>query len=303
MAAEIQASINKFLAHLADKRGYSVHTVSAYRRDLAQFVRYASSKGRDNWQDVDIECVRAYAAWRHRGGLSGRSLQRKLSTLRAFAEFLGPEQGVRNNPARHVRAPRASRKLPSVLDTDQMQRLLQTDLPQIEDNDPLSLRDRAIMELAYSSGLRLAELVSLDLAALDRADSVVDVIGKGAKQRKVPVGRYAWESLELWLRARAALAQSGETALFVGRSGRRLTPRAIQYRVRAWARRRGIACHVHPHMLRHAFASHLLESSGDLRAVQELLGHADIGTTQVYTHLDFQHLALVYDKAHPRARK
>ncbi|MGI8740709.1 MAG: tyrosine recombinase XerC [Gammaproteobacteria bacterium] len=298
MPVALQASIDKFLEHLTDKRGYSAHTTSAYRRDLAHFMRYVTAEGCDNWHDVDIECVRAYAAWRHRGGLSGRSLQRKLSTLRAFAEFLNGEQGVRNNPARHVRAPRAPRKLPSVLDTDQMQRLLQ-----IDDDDPLSLRDHAIMELAYSSGLRLAELVSLDLASLDRADGVVDVIGKGAKQRKVPVGRFAWEALELWLRARLPLATAGETALFVGRSGLRLTPRAIQYRVRAWAWRRGIASHVHPHMLRHAFASHLLESSGDLRAVQELLGHADIGTTQVYTHLDFQHLAQVYDKAHPRARK
>jgi len=298
MDAELKAPLEAFLRHLADTRGYSAHTVSAYRRDIGQFLQYLSTEGRDRWQEVDVACVRAYAAWRYRGGLSGRSLQRKLSALRAFAEFLAERGDARNNPVRHVRAPRAPRKLPSVLDADQMHRLLQ-----IDDNDPLALRDRAIMELAYSSGLRLAELVSLELSSMDRADGVVDVIGKGAKQRKVPVGRFAWEALELWLQARPGLAAFGETALFVGRSGHRLTARAIQYRVRAWARRRGIAQHVHPHMLRHAFASHLLESSGDLRAVQELLGHANIGTTQVYTHLDFQHLAQVYDKAHPRARK
>jgi integrase/recombinase XerC len=272
--------------------------VAAYRRDISDFARYLSSEQVRDWKLVDIQRVRAYAAWRHRRGLSGRSLQRSLCALRMFFRFLSEKDLVTNNPVQHVRAPRAPRKLPSVLDVDQMGRLLA-----IESEDALALRDRAMMELAYSSGLRLAELVSLDVANLDLAEGLVDVFGKGSKERRVPVGRFARDALERWLEARRDLTTMDEHALFVGRHGKRLTPRAVQQRMRAWSLRLGLDRRVHPHMLRHAFASHLLESSGDLRAVQELLGHADIGTTQVYTHLDFQHLAQIYDKTHPRAKK
>jgi integrase/recombinase XerC len=301
--AESQALVENFLTQLTNTRGYSPHTIAAYRRDLEDFMDYLSRKqaigqATQSWADVDIQRVRDYAAQRHRAGLSGRSLQRALSALRVFFRYLVTKKKVESNPVQHVRAPRSPRKLPKVLDVDQMDGLLT-----IKDNDPLTLRDRAIMELAYSSGLRLAELVSLDLSKLDLSEREVDVVGKGGKQRKVPIGRMACAALIRWLAVRQALAAADEAALFVGQRGRRLTPRAIQLRMRAWAVRLGLDRCVHPHMLRHAFASHLLESSGDLRAVQELLGHADISTTQVYTHIDFQHLAEVYDKAHPRARK
>ncbi|MGC1730498.1 MAG: tyrosine-type recombinase/integrase, partial [Steroidobacteraceae bacterium] len=201
------------------------------------------------------------------------------------------------NPAQGVRAPKASRRLPQTLDADQMARLLK-----LPPGGGLTARDRAIMELLYSSGLRLAELVGLEVTSIDLKDRTVQVLGKGRKSRIVPVGRYAVAALREWLRERAALARSGETALFVGQTGKRLGPRAVQSRVKLWARRQGLNVPVHPHLFRHSFASHLLESSGELRGVQELLGHADISTTQIYTHLDFQHLARIYDAAHPRAR-
>ncbi len=289
--------LRKFLAQLAAERGYSDHTVAAYGRDLSDFASYLSAR-QLSWSQVDVQQVRAYAATRHRAGLSGRSIQRALSALRVFFRFLVSQGQMAANPAQHVRAPKVSRKLPATLDVDQMSRLLN-----IRGGDPLALRDRALMELAYSSGLRLAELVSLDVASLDLAEGLVDVVGKGNKARRVPVGKFAREALTRWLDARRGLAAANETALFVGHRGKRLGPRAIQRRIQGWALRLGLDRHVHPHMLRHAFASHLLESSGDLRAVQELLGHVDISTTQVYTHLDFQHLAQVYDNAHPRAKK
>jgi integrase/recombinase XerC len=298
MEADSQAWLKRFLVHLDEGRGYSGHTVAAYGRDLNCFAGYLSSLQIAKWAQVDIQNVRAYAAWRHRKGLSGRSLQRALSALRAFFRFLGHEGQVNGNPAQHVRAPRATGKLPVVPDVDQMERLLA-----FHSDDPLALRDRAVMELAYSAGLRLTELVSLDVSSLDLREAYVDVTGKGGKGRRLPVGRYACEALTSWLEARPRLAAVDERALFVGRRGRRLTGRAIQLRMQEWARHASLDQRMHPHMLRHAFASHLLESSGDLRAIQELLGHADISTTQVYTHLDFQHLAEIYDKAHPRAKK
>jgi integrase/recombinase XerC len=238
-------------------------------------------------------------------------VQRRLSAVRSFYEFLLRENqprrddepaflsGVRRNPAHDVRAPKAAKRLPETLDPDQMARLLD-----IKDDDrPFVLRDRAIMELLYSSGLRLAELVGLDMGDLDLAEGMVQVLGKGQKTRLVPVGSVAVGVLKQWLLDRAALAKPEEKALFVGRGGRRLGPRAIQTRVAQWARRQGLSMHVYPHLFRHSFATHLLESSRELRGVQELLGHADISTTQVYTHLDFQHLARIYEASHPRARK
>ena len=297
-AARLDDRIQRFCRHLATERGFSVHTVRGYRRDLAFFVRYLESKGVPDWPSVDAGLVRSFVAWRHRGSVGGRSIQRGLSALRTFFDFCVREGAMAGNPARAVSAPKASRRLPNVLDTDRAGALVELD-----GDDPLSLRDRAMLELTYSSGLRLSELCGLAVSDVDLEGGLVTVLGKGRKVRVVPVGRHARDAVRAWLAARAALATPGESALFVSRRGRRISARTVQARFAGRARERGIGVHVHPHMLRHSFATHLLESSGDLRAVQELLGHADIGTTQVYTHLDFQHLAAVYDKAHPRARK
>ena len=237
-------------------------------------------------------------AERHRQGIGGRSLQRNLSAIRAFFRYLQAAGEVEHNPAEGIRAPKAPRNLPRVLDVDQARQLLATDA-----EDPLTARDQAMFELFYSSGLRLSELTGLNTEAVDFNDRLVTVTGKGGKMRAVPVGQYALGALREWLKIRPALVGPGEAALFVSRRGGRISGRNVQQRLRAWALRQGLAHPVHPHMLRHSFASHLLESSGDLRAVQELLGHADIAATQVYTHLDFQHLARVYDQAHPRARQ
>jgi integrase/recombinase XerC len=247
---------------------------------------------------VDEALVRGYAAWRHRNGITGRSLQRALSAIRGFYGWLEEIGQVERNPARGVRAPKGPRRLPAPLDVDQAQRLME-----IRASGPLAVRDRAILELLYSSGLRVSELVGLDLNDLDLREAEVTVLGKGQKRRIVPVGRYASAALREWLACRGALAAPGVEALFLNRRGARLGVRSVQGRVARQALAQGLDSHVHPHRLRHSFASHLLESSGDLRAVQELLGHADIRSTQVYTHLDFQHLARVYDSAHPRARR
>ena len=290
--------IERFFRHLSDERGLSAHTIQGYRRDLAVFVGYLESQGIRDWPMIDARVVRGFVAWRHRNSVGGRSIQRGLSALRTFFEFCMREAMMTRNPARAVSAPKASRRLPNTLDTDRTGALVELD-----GEDPLSLRDRAMLELTYSSGLRLSELCGLEVADVDLEGGLVKVLGKGRKVRVVPVGRHAREAVRAWLAVRADLAGPGENALFVSRRGRRISARTVQARFAKRALERGIGVHVHPHMLRHSFATHLLESSGDLRAVQELLGHADIGTTQVYTHLDFQHLAAVYDKAHPRARK
>ncbi len=290
--------IDRFCAHLSLERRLSPHTASNYRRDLEAAVTVFDAAGLDDWTTVDTQHVRMLLASRHRAGLAPRSLQRLLSALRAFYRFLEREGETQRNPAVGVEAPKTRRRLPATLDADQMAHLLEVD-----DVAPEGVRDRAIMELLYSSGLRLAELVGLDLHDVDAGDAVVRVTGKGAKTRVVPVGRHALTALRAWLKLRGQLAAAGETALFVSRRGKRISPRSVQSRVRRWAIVQGIPADVHPHMFRHSFASHLLESSGDLRAVQELLGHANISTTQIYTHLDFQHLARIYDAAHPRAKK
>lgn len=290
-AAKIGSFINT-LSHL------SPHTRAAYQRDLECLHEYCTSQEIGHWTDIDGRQVRAYIAWRHRKGISGRSLQRNLSAIRAYYHYLIDQGLAKQNPATGIAAPRAIKKLPNALDVDQAGRLVK-----IEETDPLSIRDRAILELTYSSGLRLSEIISLDLESIDTADALVTVTGKGKKTRTVPVGQHALAALHDWLKIRQSLAAEAEKALFVSRRGTRISARTIQKRLMQWAVKQGIAGHVHPHMLRHSFASHLLESSGDLRAVQELLGHADISTTQVYTHLDFQHLAKVYDAAHPRAHK
>ena len=290
--------IERFCRHLSDERGLSDHTVQGYRRDLAVFVRYLESMQGREWPMVDAGLVRSFVAWRHRNSVGGRSIQRGLSALRTFFDYCVREGVMGGNPARAVSAPKASRRLPNPLDTDRAGALVELD-----GDDPLSLRDRAMLELTYSSGLRLAELCALAVADVDLEGGLVRVMGKGRKVRVVPVGRHAREAVRAWLPARAELAAPGESALFVSRRGGRISARAVQARFAKRGVESGIGVHVHPHMLRHSFATHLLESSGDLRAVQELLGHADIGTTQVYTHLDFQHLAAVYDRAHPRARR
>jgi integrase/recombinase XerC len=290
--------IDGFLSHLSHERRLSAHTVEAYGHDLLALHEFCERRAFGSWESLDHAAVRAFAASEHAGGLSPRSVQRRLSAARTFYDFLLREAVVKHNPALDVRAPKTKRHLPATLDVDQMGRLLE-----FRADDSLSARDKAIMELFYSSGLRLTELVSLQLEAVDLADRTVRVFGKGSKTRIVPVGRHAVVALQAWLAERAGLAQNGVTFLFVGRRGRALSVRAVQLRVGLWARRQGLTMHVHPHMFRHSFATHLLESSGDLRAVQELLGHADIGTTQVYTHLDFQHLAKVYEASHPRARR
>jgi len=292
------AWIDRFVSHLTHERRMSGHTAAAYRRDLCRLLVFCERRGVNEWLALDNQQVRAFAAAEHAGGLSPRSIQRRLSAVRTFSEFLVREGCVPRNAALDARAPKTKKRLPTTLDADQMARFLE-----FRGDDTLSMRDKAIMELFYSSGLRLSELVGLDHAALDLEDRTVRVDGKGGKTRILPVGRFAVNALRKWLEERATLPALDGSAVFVGRNGRRLTPRAVQLRVSTWARRRGLGVHVHPHMFRHSFASHLLESSTDLRGVQELLGHADISTTQIYTHLDFQHLAKVYDAAHPRARR
>ncbi len=261
-------------------------------------MAYCDVAGIADWEHLTVAEVRGWVSALHRQGLSGKSIQRALSALRTFYRYLLREQIVTCNPASGVSAPKSTRRLPATLTPDQATRLVALDV-----RDPLAARDRALLELLYSSGLRLSELVNLNLAELDLAAGSVRVTGKGRKVRDVPVGTKAREALRDWLVVRTQLTGAEEHAVFIARNGRRLGARAVQARLQGWAKHQGMGVPVHPHMLRHSFASHVLESSGDLRAVQEMLGHANISTTQIYTHLDFQHLAGVYDKAHPRARK
>jgi integrase/recombinase XerC len=290
--------IDGYLEHLGKERRLSPHTSSNYARDIGALADFLERGNVTEWKRVDSQHVRVFAARAHAGGLQPRSVQRRLSAVRSFFNYLVREGVAASNPAVDIRAPKAAKRLPGTLDVDQIAQLLQ-----VPGDDALAVRDRAIMELFYSSGLRLAELVGLGLTDIDLADRTVRVLGKGAKTRIVPVGRKACEAIRLWLKQRAALAGVDETALFVGRNGERLKSRAIQLRIAQWARRAGLPSRVYPHLFRHSFATHLLESSKDLRGVQELLGHADISTTQVYTHLDFAHLARTYDASHPRAKR
>jgi len=292
------ARLDPFLDYLRFERRLSPRTVTAYRRDLSEFLAWCDEHEVRTPAGIDSQQVRQYAATRHRQGLSPKSLQRHLSAIRAWFRYLVRERQASRNPADGIRAPKVRRQLPHTLDADQLSRLL--DLP---GDGPLDARDRAIMELFYSSGLRLAELVGLNVADIAGGDELLEISGKGAKTRRVPIGRMARAALDDWVKARGELARPDEPALFVSQRGSRLSPRSVEARLRRRAIEQGMPRHVHPHLLRHSFASHLLESSGDLRAVQELLGHADIGTTQIYTHLDFQHLAQVYDATHPRAKR
>ena len=298
MPTEQQHWIERFLHHLLTERRLAANTRKHYRRDLEELLAWCEHAGIAGWARLDTHAVRQYAAQSHRRGLAGRSIQRRLSALRTFYNYLLREHAVGNNPGLDVSAPRSGQHLPDTLNVDDITRLLGAG-----PSDALAVRDLAMLELLYSSGLRLSELVSLDVTDVDFSECMVRVTGKGAKTRVIPVGSRAISALQTWLPLRERQLVEGETAMFTGRSGKRLSTRAVQQRVKRQARRQGVPGDIHPHTLRHSIASHLLESSGDLRAVQELLGHADISTTQIYTHLDFQHLAQVYDKAHPRARK
>ena len=272
----------------------SAHTLDAYRRDLDALDAWARVQGIDDATTLHAEQLRAFVAAEHRRGLSPKSLQRRLSAVRSHFQWLLKHGRIAVNPAAGVRAPKAPRKLPQVLDVDEAMRLVE-----VPTDVPLGQRDRALLELFYSSGLRLSELCALRWRDLDLDEGQVTVLGKGGKQRVVPVGTHARKALGEW---RVASHGQAGAPVFPGRNGP-ITPRAVQLRLRQLAQRQGLFKRVHPHLLRHSFASHVLESSGDLRGVQELLGHADIATTQIYTHLDFQHLAKVYDAAHPRARR
>ena len=293
------AAVEAYLSELSEQRRQSPHTVSNYRRDL---VRLLALAGEIPLAQLQVHHIRRYVAQLHGQGLSGRTLARLLSAWRGFFKWLGRGDGVRANPCEGVRSPKSPKHLPNALSVDEAARLLEAD----DESDPvLAARDRAMFELFYSSGLRLAELAALDCAALDSAlnEGEIRVLGKRSKARIVPVGGKAREALAAWSVVRDTLAGSGEPALFVGQRGGRISHRMIQLRLARRAVQLGLPRHVHPHMLRHSFASHVLQSSGDLRAVQEMLGHASIASTQVYTHLDFQHLAKVYDSAHPRAKR
>ncbi len=290
--------VTAFIDYLRIERQLSAHTLSAYQRDLTQAIEYFCPLSINSWLNINSHQIRAYVAHQHRKNLSGKSIQRQLSSLRRLYEYLLKERLIKHNPVNGISAPKSTRKLPKAPDIEQLEQLLR-----VTDDDIFHTRDRAIFELIYSSGLRLSELTGINCNDLKITEQQLRVLGKGNKERDLPIGRKAINALQNWLAIRATLAKVGEQALFVSRFGSRISQRGVQQRLDKMALEQGLPVHLHPHMLRHAFASHLLESSGDLRAVQELLGHADISSTQIYTHLDFQHLANVYDKAHPRAHK
>jgi integrase/recombinase XerC len=297
MNAASRDAVVRFIDHLHRERRLSPHTRSNYRRDLDALVAFCDKYDIPDWRSLLPYQMQQFASASHRKGLAPRSIARRLSAARSFFDYLIREGELCANPGADVRAPRRKRSLPGTVDVDRMAALLT-----LPGDEPLTRRDGAMMELFYSCGLRLAELVGLDLGDVDHDDRTVRVLGKGAKTRILPVGRMALAALERWLAVRGAMA--GDTAaLFVSTRGRRISPRSVQARIKYWAKRQGIDINMYPHLFRHSFATHMLESSSDLRGVQEMLGHADISTTQIYTHLDFQHLAATYDKTHPRARK
>ncbi len=294
---ELDAAVAEFLAHARDELGLSPATLSAYRRDLERFAAWCGKQGQAGLAEIDNSTVRSFSASEHRRGLNPRSIQRCLSALRRLFAYLRREGRIKGDPVADIRAPRYRPPLPRPLDIDQVLALLN-----IPEEDELATRDRAMLELFYASGLRVSELAGLGWDRLDAQQGLVRVLGKGRKERIVPVGRHALTALARWRQVQMAQAAAA-SHIFTSLKGRALGVRAIQKRVAYWSDRQGLDQRVHPHQLRHSFASHILESSGDLRAVQELLGHANLSTTQIYTHLDFQHLAKVYDQAHPRAKR
>ena len=289
-AAPAAQSWSNAIAHL------SIATRHGYHRELDRLLTWMQTEGLTGWQELQPEVLQHYVVYLHRRGLGGRSIRRALSALRSFFRHRQELDPLATSPIRDIRVPKTQRRLPKTLDVDQAGAFVA-----VPGTGILELRDRALFEVVYSCGLRLAEAVGLDVAHLELQEAAVTVTGKGNRQRRLPVGRHAIQALCAWLKVRDELASPGETALFTSTRGGRLQPRSVQHRFRARLRHSGVR--VNPHMLRHSFASHLLESSGELRAVQELLGHASVSTTQVYTHLDFQYLASVYDSAHPRAGK
>lgn len=299
MHADAEKLLENFFDQLIFEKRSSVHTLKSYRRDLNRLIQYCDSNAIDHWAQLQQANIRTHIAQRHRQGLNSKSLQRELSAIRSFYSYLTKNHQVTTNPAKHVQAPKQDRKLPKTLDVDQMAGLLEAAA-----SSELEIRDVAIFELFYSSGLRLSELAALNREDVDLNDRTLVVReGKGGKSRVVPIGGKAISALEKWLDMRGHHIPDLDSALFVSWKGKRLGNRSIQLRLDQWCKKKGLPEHVHPHMLRHSFASHLLESSQDLRAVQELLGHSNISTTQIYTHLDFQHLSEIYDKTHPRAVK
>ncbi|NOQ16039.1 MAG: tyrosine recombinase XerC [Methyloprofundus sp.] len=299
MQALATQQLSDFLQQLTVEKRLSVHTVNSYQRDLKRLTEFCGQQSIMQWVGVTARDVLKHIAERHRGGLSSKSLQRELSAIRSFYFYLMKTGQADHNPAQHVQAPKQARKLPKTLDVDQVSGLLDAGTSSV-----LEIRDLAMFELFYSSGLRLSELSALNINDLDLHDKQLKVVkGKGGKSRLLPVGRHAVAALQAWLQVRPPSATINAEPIFTSTKGKRLGNRSIQLRLKQWCLKKGVTEQVHPHMLRHSFATHLLEASQDLRAVQELLGHENISTTQIYTHLDFQHLADVYDQAHPRAKK
>ncbi|WP_022940532.1 tyrosine recombinase XerC [Psychromonas hadalis] len=294
----LQKPIDQYLNHIASQRGLSPVTIKNYQRNLAEFVLFLTEKQITNWTDLDSEHVRLMVKKLNSKGIKARSIATKLSALRSFLTHLVECEILTFNPAKGVAAPKLDKPLPKNISVDEVFQLLN-----INDDNPLSLRDQAMMELMYSSGLRLSELVGINLVDLKLREKEVMVLGKGSKQRLLPITKKAVETIKAWLKVRPDFCEAGETALFTSKLKRRISARSVQARMEKWGLQQNLPSHLNPHKLRHSFATHMLESSGNLRAVQTLLGHADLSTTQVYTHLDFQHLAEVYDKAHPRAKR
>ncbi|PMH45451.1 tyrosine recombinase XerC [Vibrio sp. 10N.286.49.B3] len=294
----LQKSLDRFYEYLRSEKGLSLHTQRNYRQQLDTMAGHLASMGVNSWQQVDAGWVRQLASKGMREGMKASSLSTRLSSLRSFFDFLILRGELSANPARGVSAPRKQRPLPKNIDVDEMDQLLDMD-----DDDPLAVRDRAMMEVMYGAGLRLAEMVDINVKDVKGSQGEIRVIGKGDKERKAPFSGQAKEWVGKWLKVRSQFANSGETALFVSKLGTRISHRSVQKRMAEWGQKQAVASHISPHKLRHSFATHVLESSNNLRAVQELLGHENISTTQIYTHLDFQHLAQAYDQAHPRARK
>ncbi|MCB5361592.1 tyrosine recombinase XerC [Vibrio lentus] len=294
----LQKPLSRFYEYLRSEKGLSLHTQRNYRQQLETMAAHLVTLGLKDWAQVDAAWVRQLASKGMREGMKASSIATRLSSLRSFFDFLVLRGEMSANPAKGVSAPRKQRPLPKNLDVDEVGQLLD-----VNEDDPLSIRDRAMMEVMYGAGLRLAELVGINLRDVLARQGEIRVIGKGDKERKAPFSGLAKEWVDKWLKVRGELASPGEPALFVSKLGTRISHRSVQKRMEEWGKKQAVASHISPHKLRHSFATHVLESSQNLRAVQELLGHENISTTQVYTHLDFQHLAQAYDQAHPRARK
>ncbi|CAK1927801.1 integrase/recombinase XerC [Vibrio crassostreae] len=294
----LQKPLSRFYEYLRSEKGLSLHTQRNYKQQLETMAGHLVTLGLKDWGQVDAAWVRQLASKGMREGMKASSIATRLSSLRSFFDFLVLRGEMTANPAKGVSAPRKQRPLPKNLDVDEVGQLLD-----VNEDDPLSIRDRAMMEVMYGAGLRLAELVGINLKDVLGRQGEIRVIGKGDKERKAPFSGLAKEWVDKWLKVRGELASPGESALFVSKLGTRISHRSVQKRMEEWGKKQSVASHISPHKLRHSFATHVLESSQNLRAVQELLGHENISTTQVYTHLDFQHLAQAYDQAHPRARK